>query len=249
MNKIKRYGWRRDHIDPRDSHFELPKVIHLPDVVDWTSKLPSCYDQGELGSCTANAIAAAIEFLQNKKGEPFVMPSRLFIYYNERVMEGSEDSDSGAEIRDGIKAVNRQGVCPEAEWPYVIERFADRPPAKCYTDAMTEQLLQYSRVDNTHLQSLLAALTVGPVVGGFLVYASFESDAVAKTGIVPMPAPGEEIMGGHAILVTGYSKPQRRFKVRNSWGPTWGAGGSFFVPFEYFTGRMASDFWLCRKVE
>jgi C1A family cysteine protease len=247
--KIQRYGWRPDRADHRDVQFYRPAGIRIPAMVDWSAKLPPCYNQGDLGSCTANALAGALQFLKTIKPEPIIMPSRLFIYYNERVMEDSVDTDSGAEIRDGIKSINRLGVCPESEWPYDISKFADRPPAKCYADAPQDLLLQYSRVDNTHLNAVLAALTIGPVVGGFLVYESFESDEVAKTGIVPMPARGEQVVGGHAILVTGYDKIAARFKVRNSWGTDWGMKGYFTIPFDFFTNsRLASDFWLCRKI-
>ncbi len=92
---------------------------------------PPVYNQGQLGSCTANAIAGAIQFDRMKqKLAPDFTPSRLFIYYNERVIEHSVASDSGAQIRDGIKSVARQGDCPETEWPYVIAKFKTKPSAE-----------------------------------------------------------------------------------------------------------------------
>ena len=71
-----------------------------------------------------------MEFDQRKQklAQPFT-PSRLFIYYNERALEGPSPTDSGAMLRDGIKAVAAQGACPETMWPYVEDKFADRPPA------------------------------------------------------------------------------------------------------------------------
>jgi C1A family cysteine protease len=217
--------------------------------VDWTDKLPPCYDQGQLGSCTANALAGALQFLQAAQNEPLVMPSRLFIYFNERVIEDSVASDSGAEIRDGIKSINSQGCCPESEWPYDELQFSASPPVNCYADAAKELLLQYRAVDNTVLEDLKAALLLGPVVGGFTVYDSFESDAVATAGIVPMPDLSKEtVQGGHAILVVGYDDSKQVFIVRNSWGTTWGLKGYFTVPYAYFTDPdLASDFWLCQR--
>jgi C1A family cysteine protease len=249
-NTIQRkYGWRKQHLDRRDRKF-LRAPVALPDSVDWTPKLPPCYDQGQLGSCTANAIAGAVQFLQQQQVEPLVMPSRLFIYYNEREMEGTVDSDSGAEIRDGIKSVNGLGVCPEIEWPYFDDAttFSYRPTQQCYDDAKKEFVLAYQSVNNTVLDDLRAALVHGPVVGGFSVFESFESAEVAKTGMVQMPGGGEEMLGGHAILVVGYSMCQQRFLVRNSWG-NWGLNGYFSVPFDYFTdGSLADDFWLCQRL-
>ena len=250
MKKVRKYGWHPSLRDKRTRKFSrLPAP--LPPSVDWTSKLPPCYDQGGLGSCTANAIAGALQFLQAVKGETLVMPSRLFIYYNERVMEGSVDSDAGAELMDGIKSVNSKGVCPESEWPYEPTRLTYPPTPACYTDASKEQLLQYLSVDNTVLDDLKSALVQGPVVGGFTVYDSFESDAVAASGVAPMPnLTTESVQGGHAILVAGYDSPTQLFKVRNSWGTGWGMNGYFTIPFAYFTDPdLAGDFWLCQKLE
>jgi C1A family cysteine protease len=247
MKTNRKYGWHPSLPDKRNRRF-LRAPVALPAAVDWTLKLPPCYDQGQLGSCTANSIAGALQFLQAMKPEPLVMPSRLFIYYNERVMEGTVDSDAGAELKDGIKAVNQQGVCPESEWPYDASLLTFQPDAACYTDASKEMLLQYLSVDNTVLDDIKAALVQGPVVGGFSVYDSFESDAVAQSGMVPMPnLATESVQGGHAILVVGYDSD--RFIVRNSWGPTWGNGGYFSIPQRYFTDPdLASDFWLCQKL-
>src|SRR5262245_42542108 len=137
--KIERYGWIPDLPDHRDHLYAAP-VVHLaklPAKVDLRGKCPTVYDQGQLGSCTANAIGAAIQFDRMKqKRKPNFIPSRLFIYYNERVIEGTVRSDSGAQIRDGIKTVAHDGDCPEKEWPYDIAKFAVKPSAKCYKDAL-----------------------------------------------------------------------------------------------------------------
>jgi C1A family cysteine protease len=203
-----------------------------------------------LGSCTANAIAAAIQFdLMRQKARPVFVPSRLFIYYNERVMENSVDSDSGAQIRDGVKSVARQGDCPETEWPYDIAKFREQPPKKCYADAIKHRVISYQRLTPL-LNQLKGCLASGwPFVFGIAVYESFESPRVAKTGVVPMPQPKEQAIGGHAILAVGYDDSQDRFIVRNSWGPKWGMKGCFTLPYAYATDRgLASDFWTIRVV-
>jgi C1A family cysteine protease len=133
------------------------------------------------------------------------VPSRLFIYFCERTIEGTVSSDAGAEIRDGIKSVNQWGVCPEKEWPYVTSKFAVKPSAKCYTDAAKQKALVYKSI-NQDVTSMKTCLATGyPFVYGFTVYDSFESDAVAANGIVPMPAADEEVLGGHAVSAVGYN--------------------------------------------
>jgi C1A family cysteine protease len=249
MKTNRRYGWHPSLKDKRTRKL-LRTHLPVPSVVDWSSILPPCYEQSQLGSCTANAIAGAIQFLQAVQKEPLVMPSRLFIYYNERVMEGTVDSDAGAEIMDGIKSVNKQGVCPESEWPYDESALTTQPSPACYTDASKELVLLYQSVDNTVLAALFEALVLGPVVGGFSVYDSFESDAVAASGIVPMPnLATESVQGGHAILVCGYDQTSLTFKCRNSWSPAWGMDGYFTIPFAYFVDPdLASDFFLCQRL-
>ena len=118
----------------------------MPAAVDLRANCPPVYDQGQLGSCTANAIAAAIEFDRKKQRLTDFVPSRLFIYYNERVMEGTVSSDLGAQIRDGIKSVNKIGAPPETDWPYDIAKFAQKPPTKAYTDAKLDRAIQYQKV-------------------------------------------------------------------------------------------------------
>ena len=242
--KIQRYGWIPDLPDRRDLKF-VHTAATLPDVVDLRGLCPPVYDQGQLGSCTANATGGALQFTRDRMGLPDFMPSRLFIYYNTRATEGTVGSDSGGSLRDAIKAVASQGACPETEWPYDITRFATQPPAGDYTDALTDRALRYESIDNTVLDDTRTSLASSiPVVLGFTVYESFESDAVTASGVVPMPGADEQALGGHAVLAVGYDQTTRRFLVRNSWGPDWGMAGYFTIPYDYLTNSdLADDFW------
>lgn len=249
--KISKYGWTKDALDARDFVFQ-PKAIKLPPSVDLRPQFPvPCYDQGQLGSCTANAIAGALEFdqvKQKQKQTPFT-PSRLFIYYNERSMEGTIKSDAGAQIRDGIKSVAKLGAPPEKIWPYTPSKFATKPDTTASITALLYTATSYAAVKQTSA-ILKQALVAGfPVVFGFSVYESFESDEVAKTGVVPMPKKGESIIGGHAVLCMGYDT-LGRFIVRNSWGTDWGIDGHFLMPAAYITNpALASDFWTINSVK
>jgi C1A family cysteine protease len=217
--------------------------------------MPGIYDQGQLGSCTANAIAAAIEYAQRKERYREYVPSRLFIYYNERVMENSVASDSGAEIRDGIKSVISQGVCPEspyadrAVWPYDEPAVFTRPVEACYADAHKDLVKGYARVAQS-VDAMEQCLAVGfPIIFGMTLYTHFESDLVARTGVVLMPQMSEKCLGGHAMLIVGYFHNDRLFIVRNSWGKGWGQKGYCLMPYAYLTNPdMASDFWAIRSI-
>jgi C1A family cysteine protease len=249
---VKRYGWVPDLPDTRDFLFAAPQAVlaDLPLKTDLRAKCPPVYDQGPLGSCTANAIGAAFEFVQMREELAPLTPSRLFIYYNERQIEGTIGQDSGAMIRDGIKSVNQLGVCPEEMWAYDIARFTERPPKQAYTEASRHQATVYKRVLPV-LHQMQGALASGtPFVFGFSVYESFESATVAKTGKVPMPSRTERLLGGHAVLAVGYDDKTQRFIVRNSWGEGWGLKGYFTMPYAYLTDRsLASDIWTIDAVE
>ncbi len=246
----RKYGWAPDLPDQRDHLYSAPQPIlaKLPPKKDLRSGCPPVYDQGQLGSCTANAISGAIQFEQKKQGVKVFMPSRLFIYYNERVMEGSVNSDAGAQIRDGVKSVANLGVCPESEWPYDIDKFANKPGTQCFKDATKCQAVGYQRLDSTNLNQLKGCIASGfPFVFGFTVYDGFESPNVAKTGVLDMPGPKEKVVGGHAVLAVGYDDSSQRFTVRNSWGKDWGMKGYFTIPYSYLTTTdLADDFWTIR---
>jgi len=222
----------------------------LPSSADLRPHCPPVYDQGQLGSCTANAIAGALQFDEIKEHKNGLStPSRLFIYYNERVIEGTVTSDSGAQLRDGVKTVAKQGICPEKVWPYDISKFAVKPPTLAYKDAAKDKATNYLRLSQAANQ-LKGCLASGyPFVFGFTVYESFESADVSKTGIVPMPSPNEAVLGGHAVCAVGYDDAQQRFIVRNSWGTGWGMNGYCTMPYTYLLDpNLASDFWTVRTV-
>ena len=246
------YGWIPDLPDHRDKLYKELAIVEpgkLPPHVDLRPHCPPIEDQGQLGSCTANALAGNLGYLKKQKLHKVLAFSRLFIYYNERVVEHTTGTDSGAMLRDGIKTLAKLGACPESEWPYNIKEFTVQPPEKDYQDALNYQITSYYRI--LTLNSMKHTLANGfPFVFGFSVYESFESEAVAKTGIVPMPAAGERMIGGHAVMAVGYDDSKDHFIVRNSWGTSWGVEGYFFMPYEYLTNHnLASDFWTIRDME
>jgi hypothetical protein len=220
------------------------------------------------GNCTANAIGADVEFNQIKeKAVRIWRPSRLFIYYNERAMEGDVSQDAGAQIRDGIKSVAKQGVCPEGLWPYSDDttgpdpKFAQKPTQDCYDNAAKHLASSYEAVAQD-IGDIKACLASGyPVVFGFTVYTAFESQQVASSGILAMPGSTEQVIGGHAVLCVGYDDSKTvqnpdgttstgMVLVRNSWGAGWGEAGYFWMPYDYITNaNLASDLWTIRYVQ
>jgi len=248
------YGWRPSLPDQRDLRLRFTpaqQVATAPSVdLRTTNYLPAIWDQGQLGSCVAHGVGAAFSFDYAKQGASGNYdPSRLFIYYNGRVSEGTVNQDSGLTITDGAKALAAFGAPPSTDWPYDISKYTIKPPAQAYTHGQDTQAVKYARVSQS-VADMQACLTAGyPIVVGFTVYSSFESDQVAATGDVPMPGPQEAVLGGHCVLIIGYDT-EGRWIARNSWGVNWGQAGYFTFPQAYLTDQsLSDDFWCVQQVE
>src|SRR5947209_7899159 len=247
--RIQRYGWKPSLPDLRD-HIADASELAVRDEVDPRGELPPVFDQGQLGSCTANAVAGAVEYDAKLNGTDPGALSRLWIYYYERKIEGSPaDQDTGAYGRDGFKVCKTVGVPLESDWPYDVSKFSQEPPASLADEARQHRISNYRSVPR-NLDSIKAVLSNRQTMAfGLTVYESFESAEVAKTGIVPMPARGERTLGGHEVLLVGYLKSEPNYGlVRNSWGTGWGLQGYFLMPWAYLMdANLASDFRTVRR--
>ena len=256
-------GGRADSPDPRDKRFEfthMRRATALPPSVDLSSHLPPAWDQGQEGSCGANAGSALMCFLKGVTA-PY---SRQQIYYDCRLLENQPIAqDNGVETRDVLKVLQQTGALPETQWPYTQADFAVAPPVEPAADYA--RLEGYSRlVTETEYISCLAQGF--PFLLGFECFESIDSDALARTGVMPMPDPKkEQDVGGHDVLVCGYDikfKSSAVFKasgldpsqvgdeallIRNSWGIDWGIKGYFWMPLLYATNpSIGGDAWTGR---
>jgi C1A family cysteine protease len=239
----RKYGWRPSLPDPRNIAADTTGLLVKAEV-DPRATMQSPYDQGELGSCTANAYAGACEYDDKLDGGSLGTPSRLAIYYEERKREGTIDSDSGAEGHDAFKDGRAYGVGPETLWPYDISQFKVAP-SSAYDVTRADHKFPEYRHPTPNVDHFKAVLSNEQTIAfGFTVYESFESEQVATTGIVPSPQRGEQVLGGHEVLIVGYLKanPEQAL-VRNSWGTEWGLGGYFLMPWSYILDSTYSGDW------
>lgn len=246
LDNIFSLQWKPDKLDNRDYRYSLTNKAS-PNIVDLRSFCSPIENQGNLGSCTGQAIAGAIELLNKRNSKPTDV-SRLFIYYYERLLLGTVNYDSGAYIRDGIKVTNHNGVSLERYWPYDITKYKLEPVNEAKNDALNRKVTRYERV--VDFNGCIDALANGyPVVMGFYVYESFMSNTVARTGNMPYPnTKRERLLGGHAVLLVGYNKTRKVFIARNSWGTSWGDRGYFYMPFDIVKPDMSSDYWIIKSV-
>ncbi len=244
------YGCVRDKPDSRDHKYVPPaqQLNKSPAQVDLRPLCPPVYDQRPLNSCTANAVAAAVQFERMRlKLTPDFVPSRLFIYYNERKLAGTLGKDAGAPLRDGIKSVAKQGDCPEPHWPYVAAKVETAPNASCYQQAVKYPQVSYQALaqDLTHMKACLAS--GHPFVLAIHVYSSSETPEAKQTSTFPTPKAGESLVGTHAVMAVGYDDSKKHFIVRNSWGADWALAGYFYLPYDYvIDSKYAGDFWTLR---
>lgn len=267
-------GWRKDLPDFRDRTPRIDSVAQIlsknrnmprgkavaPATVDLRALFSAVEDQGNLGSCTANAGVALFEYFQKNAHGEYLDGSRLFLYKATRELNG-ESGDTGAELRTTMKAMALFGVPPEKAWPYVIKDFDDEPPAFCYAYGQNFKAMQYYRLDppgQTRADTLkaiknsLAAKL--PAMFGFSVYSSIPGLG-AGTGDIPFPSPGEKLEGGHAIVAAGYDDARKIGKekgallIRNSWSTHWGEAGYGWLPYRYVLEGLADDFWTLVRAE
>jgi hypothetical protein len=212
-------------------------------VVDLRSKFPEVYDQGKIGSCTANSLCSIFEYdsMNNFRG------SRLFLYYNERLLINETDKDEGAYLKDGIISLKRFGIAEENDWKYLIENVFIRPPEEVYRKAKNNFVIDAINIKGT-LETIKEWIDKNePIATGIPIFSNFISN---KTGIIGLPSKTDKYLGGHAVVICGYDDYQERFIVRNSWGKHWGNNGYFYLPYLYLirdNDNNNNDFWIITK--
>jgi C1A family cysteine protease len=246
----RRYGCRRDTRDARDQSFVLrvARSSPLPLSVDLRTHAPASHDQGDLGSCVGWTVTNALRWHVKRGGAQDQYLSVLQVYYFARLLEKTVKSDAGCELRNAMKAVKKYGVASAKLWPYIPANFDDEPPAEAVRLGQLWSSLTYERVE-VGIRSAKVALAAGfPVCIGVSLYSSFESDAVAANGVVPMPdVEKEDLVGGHAMLCLGYEKGH--FIVLNSWGTDWGDRGYCYIPEKYVgSTEYGGDYWTIKNL-
>ncbi|MBD1901333.1 C1 family peptidase [Trichocoleus sp. DQ-A3] len=247
--KLKLGGYRPDTKDANDKKYEAHRfqAEKLPPRVDLRHYLTPVEDQGDVGSCTGNAMAGAYEYLAMRQLGTAGDVSRLFIYYNARSLAGEIEEDAGATLRNCIQVLRKMGACSELTWPYHPERLFHRPHDQAYEEATQFLIDDAERID-VDLYAMKHCLAEGyPFAFGLQLFDSFMREG--NKGI-PMPNPErEESQGGHAMLCVGYSDKDRVFVVRNSWGAHWGDKGYCYIPYDYMTNpEYCDDCWTIRSV-
>lgn len=250
--KLLKGGYIKDKVDPRDYIYSINKAVinarSLPKIHSLRKSMPPVLDQGNLGSCVANAVCNALGFLNVKIKKDVGLKSRIFNYYNTRILEGTINIDSGCQIRNSIKASNKTGNCYETTWPYDVSKFKVKPPTSTYTEASKHKLTLYQRVSQNRMYIKSCLLEGFPVIIGFTCFNTLYNPSVERTGDILSPTRKDYIIGGHCVLVTGYNDATQRFEIQNSWGTNWGDKGYGSIPYTYLENSMyAGDFWRVEK--
>lgn len=254
---LKGLGFRPDMPDIRDLLFKSEGIIRkkktFPSNVDLRNHpdMPPIYDQEELGSCTANAVGAICDFEYGNGNidQSAYFPSRLFLYYVTRSLEGTVDVDAGATIRNTIKASNEFGIPREGSWPYIISKFKATPLPDVFDEALYYQALEYRRVSQ-RINDLKECLYLENLIAfGISVYEGLYN-ITKEDPILTIPDRSQPLLGGHALVLVGYDDRIQSFIVRNSWGSEWGENGYFYIPYSYvMNAQLSMDFWTISLVE
>jgi len=245
-------NWQRQPKDSRDlrSVRHLSAPVSLPSNFELDKQIP-IYDQLNIGSCTANSACACFRFeTAQVQGDFRFEPSRLFQYYNARLLQGWENEDSGAYIRDAFKAMNKYGLALEKTWPYKPSDFAVKPSSVAYTEGLENATVKYAAVNQNESEIKQTLISGAAVSFGFNVYDSFFGSWDSSTGVMPIPKKTEGLQGGHAVTIVGYDDSKKCFLIQNSWGTDWGLNGKFWMPYSFLlNANECDDFWCIQEVE
>ena len=238
-------GWKRQAPDSKAKLFKGVQATlteHASDVIDMRHWCSFVEDQRTLGSCVANAIVGALELLRIKNGLAHTELSRLFTYYNARLMHNDESTDSGSIISLAIGTLNTLGTCTEATWPYVEDLVCIRPAWHAYQEAYGNKVGNYELINGTgqaRIDACINALRGGqPVVFGMDIDEAFTAN---KSPSLFFSGPN---VGNHAMLMVGYLPAQKQFIVRNSWGTNWADAGYWYMDEQLLDKQNAADTWV-----
>ncbi|MBD2301213.1 C1 family peptidase [Nostoc sp. FACHB-190] len=245
---------------------EQSVFLSLPEFVDLSYWCSPVEDQGSLNSCTAHAGIALIEYAQKKSSGNYTDASPLFLYQVTRNLMQRE-GDSGASVRDTMKAMVTFGVCPEEYWPYNEDKFNEEPTSFCYSFAENYKTIKYFRLDYGQIskyallsQVKLLLVAEIPCIFGFTLYNSVYDEVNFRRGHIPLPSKRDKVIGGHTVVAVGYhdrkiieNEDGERFEgallIRNSWGNRWGQGGYGWMPYDYIIKGLTADWWSLLKAE
>lgn len=225
---------------------ELPNInLNSSSSIDLRTKFPPVYDQGKIGSCTANALCSIFEYdTDSFKG------SRLFLYYNERLLINETDKDNGGYLSDGILTLKNYGICEEKYWPYIIENIFNKPSEEAYEKAKINYVIEAISISN-ELEIIKYWLNKNePIALGIAIYSNFVNFSSSKNGKIGLPTNDDKFIGGHAVILCGYNDNTQQFLLRNSWGSYWGENGYFYLPYSYITdNNLCGDLWIITKIK
>lgn len=248
MKRQIKFGCIPDAPDPRDfvseRHLKAPAQLSLSYKLPW-EKFP-IFDQGQMGSCTANAAIVAFRHAAAKVKRRRTNLSRLYLYYKSREYIGTTDNDSGATIRDTFKSMMKHGIAPESLHPYTPSYLTLEPSKEASEAAKSHRIMRYSRVAKNVEQIKQTLYADAAVVFGFLVHEQFMSGWSSR--MMPMPTASEGTIGGHAAVIVGYADTLDAFLIQNSWGRKWKDGGYFWMPYEFVESDRCFDFWIIEEL-
>jgi len=204
--------------------------VDAPTSIDWTNNngnyVTPVKNQGQCGSCWAFSTTGSIESrsaIANKQ-----TGSSITTLSEQQLVDCSgsygNQGCNGGLMDDAFKYVeSSKGLCSEKEYPYTA-RDGTCKSSSCGTKY--DPISSYKDVSADSMSSLEAAVAEGPVS------IAIEADQSAfqfYSGGVLTGLCGTRL--DHGVLVVGYgtSGSQEYWKVKNSWGTTWGMEGYILI--------------------
>ena len=220
---------------------EIKLIAEFDDQCDHSPNFPPIGNQGAQGSCVGWAVAYYYQtYLQwEEHGWDVSLPahqsSPAFTY---NLINGGMDYGSG--FTDAFKVLCDHGCASMEDMPYSQSNYTIFPDESDFTNAIYSRNLQwyYITLNSSGLTSLKNHLLNGHVaVIGISVYANFDNIGSYNNTYCVSQVYGP-LRGGHGVTVCGFDDDMvtadgvGAFKLSNSWGGSWGAGGYFWMSYE-----------------
>ena len=236
-------------LDYRDYRAKFTGVA--PDFVDLKPDVVEVEDQQQYGSCTANAGCSALELMYHRGIHVKYDFSRMYVYFYSREAANIA-GDAGAFPRDLCKILAKKGTCHESTWPYSAENISNRPSDAADQEAESFRIAKYEQVTFDIDQMKLSVANGVPILTTVKVHKTFMGLNSARDWrdtdeICSYWDPSGEITGYHEVLIIGYDEKQQVFLAQNSWGPSFGDGGFFGIPFGY-VNDVISEMWVITSI-
>eukprot|EP00349_Pseudokeronopsis_sp_Brazil_P007821 CAMPEP_0202971278 /NCGR_PEP_ID=MMETSP1396-20130829/25553_1 /ASSEMBLY_ACC=CAM_ASM_000872 /TAXON_ID= /ORGANISM="Pseudokeronopsis sp., Strain Brazil" /LENGTH=339 /DNA_ID=CAMNT_0049700501 /DNA_START=61 /DNA_END=1080 /DNA_ORIENTATION=- len=219
---------RPEQTTAENIHAAPADLSTLADSIDWTTRgaVTPVKDQGQCGSCWSFSTTGALEGAYFNKYNSLKSFSEQNLVDCDTLKNGGRDMGCNGGLMDNaFNWIGKNGgLCSEADYPYVsgtTKTGGSCAQSSCSIDSKAK-VQSHVDVQTNSDAALMSALNVGPV--SVAIEADQSAFQLYKSGVFTASC-GTNL--DHGVLAVGYGTLNGvdYYKVKNSWGESWGDKG------------------------